>query len=166
MEIINLKIEELKSYAKNARKHPEKQIKLLAENIKRFGFTVPVLLDKNNEIIAGHGRIEAVKKLNWQEVPCVKLENLSDEEVKALRIADNRLAEMAEWDMDLVLDEFKGLNDETFDLTGFDADLIIEPSEIDDQVPETPTKPRSKLGDLYELGGCIQCPKCQKYVKI
>ena len=152
MKIEEIKISELKPYEKNARIHSEKQIKLLAENIKRFSFTVPVLIDKNNEIIAGHGRIEAVKRLKQETIPCVRLEKLSEEEVKALRIADNRLAEMAEWDMPLVLEELKGLSDEMFDLTGFDADLLISPEEKDDEVPDVPVEAKSKLGDLYELG--------------
>lgn len=152
MFIENLKISQLKTYDKNARTHPKKQIDLLAKNIQRFGFTVPVLVDKNNEIIAGHGRILAMKQLKEDEVPCVRLENLSEEEVKALRLADNQLGLMSDWDMDLVIDELKGLDSELLDLTGFDKDLIIEPDEADDIVPDVPEEPQSKLGDLYELG--------------
>lgn len=152
MFIETLKISQLKTYDKNARTHPKKQIDLLAKNIQRFGFTVPVLVDKNNEIIAGHGRILAMKQLGNDEVPCVKMENLSEEEVKALRLADNQLGLMSDWDMDLVIDELKGLDSELLDITGFDKDLIIEPDEKDDEVPEVPEEPQSKLGDLYELG--------------
>lgn len=152
MFIENLKISQLKTYDKNARTHPKKQIDLLAKNIQRFGFTVPVLVDKNNEIIAGHGRILAMKQLKEDEVPCVRLENLSEEEVKALRLADNQLGLMSDWDMDLVIDELKGLDSELLDLTGFDKDLIIEPEEKDDEVPDVPEEPQSNLGDLYELG--------------
>ena len=155
MEIETIKISELKPYEKNARTHPKAQLELLKKNIERFGFTTPCLIDKDNELIAGQGRLEAVKELDWTEVPCVRMENLSKEEVKALRIADNKLAEMAQWDMDLLLPELKELSDEDFDLTGFDKDLIIEPGEKDDEVPEVPEmpeEPKSKLGDLYELG--------------
>lgn len=161
MQITNIKIKELKEYDKNARTHPKKQIDLLAKNIERFGFTVPVLIDKNNEIIAGHGRIMAMKQLGKDEVPCVKMENLSDEEVKALRLADNQLGLMSDWDMSLVIEELKGLSNEMLDLTGFEKDLIIEPDEKDDEVPETPEEPKSKLGDLYELGGHrVLCGDC------
>lgn len=152
MQITNVRINDLKPYDKNARTHPKKQIDLLVKNIERFGFTVPVLIDKNNEIIAGHGRIIAMNQLGREQVPCVRLENLSSAEVKALRLADNQLALMSEWDMSSVIEELKELSDEMFDLTGFEKDLIIEADERDDEVPETPEEPRSKLGDLYELG--------------
>ena len=90
MQIETVQIKDLILYEKNARTHPKKQIDLLAKNIERFGFTTPCLIDKNNNVIAGHGRIEAIKKLGRNEIPCVRLENLSDDEVKALRIADNK----------------------------------------------------------------------------
>ncbi len=131
MKIEEVKISELKSYAKNARLHSNKQIDLLAENIKRFSFTTPVLIDKNNEIIAGHGRIEALKKLNWLEVPCVRMENLTDEEIRSLRLADNKLAELATWDMDLAIEELKGLDDELMNLTGFD-DYLLSLNNVED----------------------------------
>ena len=152
MQIETVQIKDLILYEKNARTHPKKQIDLLAKNIERFGFTTPCLIDKNNNVIAGHGRIEAIKKLGRNEIPCVRLENLSDDEVKALRIADNKLSEMSEWDMGLVIDELKELSSEMLDLTGFDSDLIISSDEKDDVIPEEPTETQSKLGDLYELG--------------
>lgn len=125
MQIVNLKVSELKPYEKNHRTHPKKQIDLLAKNIERFGFTTPVLIDNNNEIIAGHGRLLALKQLGKDEVPCVRMENLSEEEVKALRLADNQIALMGDTDMKLVIEELKGLSSEMLDLTGFDKDLII-----------------------------------------
>jgi len=152
MQITNIKIKDLKEYDKNARTHPKKQIDLLSKNIEEFGFTTPVLIDKENNIIAGHGRILAMKQLGKDEVPCVRLENLNDEQVKALRLADNQISNMSDWDMNLVVEELKGLSNEMLDLTGFEKDLIIEPDEKDDEVPETPEEHKSKLGDLYELG--------------
>lgn len=152
MKIEILKTSELKPYEKNAKKHPQKQVDLLAANIERFGFTTPVLIDKENTVIAGHGRLLALKKLNKTEVPCVRMDNLTEEEVKALRLADNKVAELGEWDMELATSELKDLSEDTLDLTGFDKDLIIEPEEKDDEVPEVPEEPQSKLGDLYELG--------------
>ena len=100
MLIETLKIDDLKPYEKNAKTHPKKQVDLLAENITRFGFTTPVLVDKDNNVIAGHGRLLALKQLSKTEVPCVRMEYLTPEEVKALRLADNRIAELGEWDMD------------------------------------------------------------------
>ena len=92
MKIVDLKISDLKPYEKNARKHPQKQIDVLAENIKRFGFTTPVLVSEDNEVIAGHGRLLALKQLGKEDVPCVRMEGLTDEEIKALRLADNQIA--------------------------------------------------------------------------
>lgn len=155
MKIEQRKISELKKYEKNARKHPEKQIELLAENIKRFGFTTPLLIDKNNEIIAGHGRLEAAKRRGMEYLPCVLIDYLSEEEIKALRLADNRLAELATWDMGLAIEELKGLDDEMVDLTGFYRDLILGVKEdefnADDEYNKI-VEPHTKEGDLYEIG--------------
>lgn len=153
MEIKEIKIAELKPYKDNAKKHPQKQVDLLKANIQRFGFTTPILIDKDNNIIAGHGRLLAMKSLGKDSVPCVQMGTLTDDEVKALRLADNRIAEMGEWDMDLVIAELKGIDETLLDLTGFSSDLIITPEEADDEVPELPEEPQSQLGDLYELGG-------------
>lgn len=146
-----MNIDLIKPYAKNAKKHDKKQVALIAESIKRFGFDSPIILDKNNEIIAGHGRYQAAKLLGLTEVPHILKENLTDDEVKAYRLADNKIAE-SEWDMGLATEELKELSDDLFDLTGFDRDLLIEPDEKDDVVPEVPEEPTSKLGDLYILG--------------
>lgn len=146
----NKDINELKPYSKNAKKHPENQIKLIAESIKRFGFDSPIIVDKDNVVIAGHGRLEAAKLLGLKDVPTIQKENLTDEEVKAYRLADNKIAE-SEWDMGLALEDLKGLSDEMFDLTGFDRDLLIEPDEKDDIIPENAPSV-SKLGDIWLLG--------------
>ena len=152
MQIEHIELTELKPYEKNAKKHPPKQVDLLAKNIQRFGFTTPVLVDKDNSVIAGHGRLLALKQLGHKDVPCVRMEHLTPDEVKALRLADNKIAELGEWDMDLAIDELKELDTNLLELTGFDKDLIIEPDEKDDEVPDVPVEPQSKLGDLYELG--------------
>ena len=169
MKIINLKLDELKPYEKNHRIHPKKQIDLLAKNIERFGFTTPVLIDKNNEIIAGHGRLLALKQLGRDDVPCVRMENLTPDEVKALRLADNQIALMGDTDMKLVIEELKGLSSEMLDLTGFDKDLLIEPDAQDDVIPEN-VPSRSKLGDLYELGQhrllCGDSTQCEAVLRL
>ena len=152
MKIEEIKIKELKPYSKNAKSHPQKQIKLLAKNIDKFGFTTPILIDDNNEIIAGHGRLEALNLLKHDTAPCVRMNGLTDNEVKALRLADNKIAEMGDWDMGLAINELKELDDDLLDLTGFDKDLIIEPDEKDDEVPDVPEEAKSKLGDIYQLG--------------
>ncbi len=151
MDIKQVKIEELKPYSKNAKKHNKKQIDGVAKSIERFGFVQPIVIDKNNEVIIGHCRLDASKQLKMTEVPCVVADSLTDEEVQALRLADNKLNE-SDWDMDLVIDELKGLSTEMLDLTGFDRDLIIEPDDRDDEVPDVPKEPKSKLGEIYQLG--------------
>lgn len=141
-------------YDKNAKKHPKKQIEQVANSIKEFGMNQPIVVDKQGVIIVGHGRYEACRSLGWTDeeiLKYVKVVDLTEEQAKAYRLADNKLNE-SDWDMNLVVEELKGLSEDMLDLTGFDKDLIIEADEKDDEVPETPEEPQSKLGDLYELG--------------
>ena len=143
---------EIKPYEKNAKKHPKKQVEQVANSIKEFGMNQPIVVDKNGVIIVGHGRYEALKLLGWEiKDEWIKVVDLNEEQAKAYRLADNKLNE-SEWDMSLVIEELKGLDDTMLDLTGFDKDLILEPEEKDDEIPEVPEEPKSKLGDLYELG--------------
>jgi site-specific DNA-methyltransferase (adenine-specific) len=144
---------QIKPYSKNAKKHPKKQIEQVANSIKEFGMNQPIVVDKQGVIIVGHGRYEALQLLGWEVKPeWIKVVDLTEEQANAYRLADNKLNE-SEWDMSLVIEELKGLSPEMLNLTGFDTDLIIEPDEKDDEVPEPPEEPKSKLGDLYELGG-------------
>lgn len=144
-----MNINDIKPYAKNAKKHPKKQIEQVAASILKFGFNQPIVVDKNNVIIVGHGRLEAAKHLGMEDVPVITV-YLSEEQAKAYRLADNKLNE-SDWDMELAIGELKELSEEMFDLTGFDKDLIIEPDEKDDEIPGN-VPAQSKLGDLYELG--------------
>ena len=143
-------INEIKPYTKNAKQHPKKQIEQIANSIKEFGFNQPIVIDKNNEVIVGHGRLEAAKLLGIVEVPIIKIETLTEEQIKAYRLADNKLNE-SEWDMGLAIEELKGLSDEMFDLTGFDKDLLIEADDKDDIISEN-VEPKAKLGDIWQLG--------------
>jgi len=143
-------ISEIKPYYKNAKKHDKKQIKQVADSIKRFGFVQPIVIDKNNEVVIGHCRLEAAKMLELKDVPTISVENLTDKEVQALRLADNKLNESA-WDMNLVIDDLKGLDTELLDLTGFSRDLIIEGNEQDDVIPDN-APVVAKLGDRWQLG--------------
>ena len=97
--VINLPVSEIKPYAQNARTHSGPQIDMIARSIEEFGFVNPVLIDENNSIIAGHGRFEAAVKLGWATIPSISLEHLSPEQVRAYRIADNRIAELSECDL-------------------------------------------------------------------
>ena len=141
----------IKPYPKNAKKHPPKQVEQIAASIKEFGFAQPIVVDRSGVIIVGHGRYEAALHLGMSEVPVVILE-LTDEQAKSYRLADNKLNE-SEWDMALVVEELKELSMPYLDLTGFDRDLVIENDAKDDAVPETPLEPVSQVGDLYELDG-------------
>lgn len=143
-------IELLIPYHKNAKKHPRKQGEQVANSIKEFGFNQPIVVDKNNVVIVGHGRLEAAKLLGLKDVPVVTVD-LDEEKANAYRLADNKLNE-SEWDMKLVIEELKGLSEVNLDLTGFDGDLILESDEKDDESPEMPTEPKSKQGDIYILG--------------
>src|SRR3990167_1299332 len=152
MKIETLKLAALIPYEKNSRVHPPKQIALLVKNIEKFGFTSPCLVDEKNNVIAGHGRLLAVKELGWDKVPCVRIEGLTEKEVKALRLADNQLASMADWDMQLVIDEIRSLEDDALvALSGFEKDLLIEPDEKDDIIPDN-VETKVKLGDIWQLG--------------
>jgi len=143
---------EITPYKNNNKKHPKKQIEQVANSIKEFGMNQQIVVDKQGVIIVGHGRYEALKFLGMEVKPeYLKVVDLTEQQAKSYRLADNKLNE-SEWDMDLVIEELKGLTPELLDLTGFDKDLIIEADEADDVVPETPEEPKSKLGDLYELG--------------
>jgi DNA modification methylase len=163
MNFENRPTHSLRPYPGNARTHSPKQIKQIARSIERFGFNNPVLVDDDDQIIAGHGRVEAAKLLNMKTVPTVRLSHLSETEKKAYILADNRLAEKAGWDNDLLAIELQGLVDIGFDvlLTGFEPaelDLIIEgigdeSEQPENSVPETASGPAvSRLGDVWTLG--------------
>jgi site-specific DNA-methyltransferase (adenine-specific) len=153
MEIVLKRLSDISPYENNPRKNDE-AVKYVAESIKEFGFKVPIVIDRNNIIVAGHTRYKAAKKLNIKEVPCIVADDLTDEQVKAFRLADNKVAEKAEWDFELLSDELDGLFD--FDMTvfGFDEEEEEEKPEVheDDYEIEPPEEPKAKLGDIYKLG--------------
>lgn len=162
LKIINLKLSELKPYANNARIHDEQQVKQIVNSIKEFGWTNPILIDENNNIIAGHGRIMAAKILKLESVPCIPIKDLTEAQIKALVIADNQLALNANWHEDILKVELEALKDFDFniDLLGFDdkfLNSLLEPEIVEgltdeDAVPEVPEEPKTKLGDIYQLG--------------
>lgn len=163
MEIIYKKINELKPYENNSRTHDESQIKQICESIKEYGWTNPVLIDEKGMIIAGHGRIEAGKKLDIKEVPCIVLSGLTEAQKKAYVIADNKMALNAGWNEELLKTELENLKELDFDLelTGFNIDELDELFEQDEEEQEIveddfniepPEEPKAKLGDIYQLG--------------
>ncbi len=154
MVITNFRINDLKPYEKNPRKNDE-AVQYVSESIKQFGFKVPIIIDKNNVIVAGHTRFKAAKKLGISEVPCIVADDLTEEQIKAFRLADNKVAEKAEWDFDLLAEEIDDLFDFDMSVFGFDdADAEEEPVETveDEYEAELPKEPKAKLGDIYQLG--------------
>ena len=154
MNLLYKRIGDITPYEKNPRKNDE-AVTYVAESIKQFGFKVPIVIDKDGIIVAGHTRYKAAKKLNLKEVPCIVADDLTDEQVKAFRLADNKVAEKSEWDFDLLADELDDLFD--FDMTVFGFDEEEEddkPAEVyeDDYEIEPPEEPKAKRGDIYKLG--------------
>ena len=163
MNIEYVKIKELQGYEFNTRTHSDSQVNQLAASIGEFGFTNPLLIDGERQIIAGHGRFAAATKLEMDEVPCIVLDHLSEAQRRAYVIADNKLALNAGWDEDLLKLELSALDKIGFDLSvvGFDADelsgLVIDEDIAggltdEDDVPEVPEDPISKVGDIWLLG--------------
>lgn len=120
MQIVDKNIEELIPYAKNPRKNDE-AVEAVANSIKEFGFKVPIVIDGENNVVCGHTRLKAAKKLKMDIVPCVIADDLTEEQIKAFRLADNKVGELAEWDFDLLGEELDGIFD--IDMSGFGFDL-------------------------------------------
>lgn len=162
MQIIERKIEDLIPYVNNSRTHSDAQVAQIAASIKEFGWTNPILVDGDKGIIAGHGRLLAARKLGHTQVPTIELKHLTAAQRKAYVIADNQLALNAGWDTTLLTLELQELQKLDFDLEllGFDPkelDALLEPEQVEgltdeDAVPELPEEPKTKLGDIYQLG--------------
>ena len=155
-------INKLTPYAQNARTHSDAQIARIVASLQRYGWTLPILADASGTIVAGHARHIAAQALNMQKVPVIVLDDLTEDEIRAYRIADNRLSELSEWDEPLLVAELKALQDHDFDieLTGFNLDdlgamLGLEEgaggSDADD-APEPPDDPITQLGDVWVMG--------------
>lgn len=153
MEIVIKNLKDIKPYLKNPRKN-DKAVDYVANSIKEFGFKVPVVIDKNNVIVAGHTRYKASKKLKLNEIPCIIADDLSEEQINAFRLADNKVSEFAEWDFELLNGELSNIIDLNMLDFGFDTELIDmdEPEIVEDEPPEIPKESTSKLGDIYQLG--------------
>ena len=153
MNVIEKRVKDLKPYEKNPRKNDD-AVQYVANSIKEFGFKQPIVIDKDNNIVCGHTRWKACKKLKIETVPCVVADDLTEEQIRAYRLADNRVAEKAEWDLALLDTELAEI--ETIDMTllGFDDKEEETPQEVveDDFDEEPPEEPTSKLGDIYQLG--------------
>lgn len=151
MQVVEKKIGEIKPYEKNSRKN-DNAVDAVASSISQFGFKNPIVIDGNNVIICGHTRYKAAQKLGLDVVPCVVADDLTEEQIKAYRLADNKVAELAEWDIDLLGDELDGIFD--IDMSDFGFDLSEEEEEtevIEDELPQE-VEPIAKQGDIWQLG--------------
>ena len=145
MNIVYKNIKELKPYKKNAKKHNKEQVEQIANSIEEFGFTQPVIIDKNNCVVAGHGRILGAKKAGIKQVPTVMLEDLTEEQIKAYRLVDNKLNE-SEWDYSLLDEELNELwDDGIFDMTLFGFEMEEQ------QEKETKKKVEFEIKEKYEV---------------
>lgn len=145
-----INVMDLIPYANNPRKN-DKAVDKVAESIKQFGFKVPIIVDKNMTIIAGHTRLKAAIKLGLEEVPVIVADDLTPDQVKAFRLVDNKVAEYSEWDLDALMIELKDIE---IDMSAFDFEAPITADEVkeDDYEVELPKTPKAKLGDIYKLG--------------
>lgn len=150
MKINMVGVGQLKPYANNPRKN-DNAVEMVAESIKSFGFKVPIIIDKNNEIIAGHTRLKAAMLLNMEEVPCIVADDLTKEQIKAFRIADNKVSEFAEWDwqkLEIEIEDIKlftGFGQE--EIQSFDIESVEQ-----------------EFGDFEDIGKKKKCPHCGEYL--
>jgi len=151
MNVIQMRVQEITPYERNAKKHPEEQVEHIANSIREFGWQQPLVVDKNDVLVIGHGRLLAAKKLGLKTVPVIKTEDLTDEQIRALRLADNKTNE-SDWDFDMLDFELEGIDEIDMEQFGFVLPDDSEPEEIvEDEVPET-AKTRCNLGDVWQLG--------------
>lgn len=177
MEIVDIAVKDLVPYDKNPRRNDEAAVKV-AESIKQFGFKIPLVVDRNNVVVCGHTRLKAAKKLKLKTVPCILADDLSEDQIKAFRLVDNRTAEIAEWDFALLEEE---LADVQLDMTAFDFDDLLAEEEAGSENGQAPVgaereeesalPPPQNAGNtythrivtpVYEITG--DCPKTEELV--
>lgn len=161
MNIIEKKLTDIFEYENNPRNN-ENAVDYVAESIKNFGFKVPILLDKDNIIIAGHTRYKAAKKLGLKKVPCIMADDLNEEQVKAFRLADNKVAEKAQWDFDLLKQEIEQIEGFTMTDFGFSS---IESINLDGYGGSSETDPEEETEEEPEKE-MQQCPHCGEWVEV
>lgn len=160
MDIININVKDLVPYPHNAKQHPLEQVTYIANSIKEFGFKQPLVVDKNNVVIVGHGRLMAAKQLKMKQVPCIMADDLTEAQIKAFRLADNKVAE-SEWDLELLADELDTIFD--FDMADFgfgDKDDIN--NDLDNDEEEDDRDP-SCQHNVFENQELMQFPCNGKY---
>lgn len=152
MNIIELELSELKPYEKNPRRN-EDAVDYVVKSIQEFGFKVPIIIDKDNVIVTGHTRYKAAQKLELKTVPCIKADDLTEEQIKAFRLADNKVAEFSAWDFELLNEELEGILDLDMTELGFDK---FEEMDLDDFFEESQTSAKEPKEEV------ITCPYCNK----
>ena len=155
MEIVNIKINKLKPYEKNAKTHPKENIEAIKKSIQKYGFADPIgVWGKQNIIVEGHGRYLACKELGIDEVPCIRLNHLTDEERREYTLLHNKTTMMSDFDLDLLGEELNELDLSEFELDWGLPELVEEEKEVeeDDFDCTPPEQPKAKLGDIYQLG--------------
>lgn len=150
MKIVELNVNELINYDNNPRDN-ERAVKPVADSIKEFGFKVPIIIDKNNVIVAGHTRLAAAKLLELETVPCIIADDLTEEQITAFRLADNRVSEFAEWNFDKLDEELAKITD--IDMTDFGFKNLeeIDWAEVEDLDEDTYETPKKDM---------LECPNC------
>jgi ParB family chromosome partitioning protein len=160
MEIVDIAVKDLVPYDKNPRRNDEAAVKV-AESIKQFGFKIPLVVDRNNVVVCGHTRLKAAKKLKLKTVPCILADDLSEDQIKAFRLVDNRTAEIAEWDFALLEEE---LADVQLDMTAFDFDDLLAEEEAGSENSQTPVgaerEEESALPPPTEREQYVHAPNC------
>lgn len=152
LKIEYLPVTALKPYERNARKHRDYDVDAIVKSIEEFGFDDPIgIWGPENILVEGHGRVLAAKKLGMKTVPCIRLDHLTDEQRRAYALAHNKTAENSEWDLDILPEELAAIVD--IDMTSFGFDLVDNAEVVEDEYePVVPEEPRSKIGQLYQLG--------------
>src|SRR5699024_2583198 len=149
MEIIYKNIDDLKTYGQNPRAISDQAVEAVASSIEEFGFKVPIIVDGNNVIVAGHTRREAAEQLGMDEVPVIIADDLSEEQVKAFRLADNKVAEFSDWDIGMLEEEISDLISDDFDMEqfGFEITRKLEESNDDDEEVKPEVEFTTELGE-------------------
>lgn len=154
LKIVYKNIDEIKKYGNNPR-YNEEAVEQVAESIKKYGFKVPILIDKNNIIICGHTRLEASKLIKLKEIPCIVVEDLNEEQIKAFRIVDNKVSEFSSWDYEKLVKELKDIDDDFIKELNMIEDLDITDEDFIKDSEITKEK-KEKI---------MVCPKCGEIIK-
>ena len=151
MEIIMRGVNDITPYEHNPRKNDD-AVDAVAASIKEFGFKVPIVVDKDGIIVAGHTRLKAAKKLGMEQVPCIVADDLTDEQIKAFRLVDNKVAELADWDFSELETELADIDMDMAQFGFDDFDIDANTDIVEDEAPEPPEEPKTKRGQIYQLG--------------